>query len=292
MAWGDPRVLTSPERERLRLVVGKMQPMTKSAVAQTVDEVLATVVAPTLKQRGFRRQGRHWWLSTPDVVKVVTALGSRFNTPNDAMFTLEMGFSYVGLGQAAPTRWEAVHCAHRCRIGDVTSTGADLWWRFDIADLAQVARVTTEVERVWGQDGLPFVDACSDPNALRDWGVRTGKLGLELADLGLLLGDRVSAEGAVDAYLSDVRSYDPGEPSQHHPYPQTLLLGPYSVVVPYLRRLGRQLPEADRRRVVDAFAAARDAAAEGRYRQSPGRNAELVRELAREVDVDVSDTIP
>jgi hypothetical protein len=71
-----------------------------------------------------------------------------------------------------------------------------------------------------------------------------------------------------------------------------LLLGPYSVVVPYLRRLGRQLPEADRRRVVDAFAAARDAAAEGRYGEAPGRNAELVRELAREVDVDVSDIVP
>ena len=262
--------------------------MTKPPGTQAVDAALAAVLVPTLKQRGFRRQRRHWWLATPEVVKVVTAHSSMLNSATDTMFTLEMGFSYVGLGQAAPDQWHAAYCPFWCRIGDVSGDGTDLWWRFDATDPADVERVTSELTRVWEHDGLPFLDACTDPRALLDRFVRSGKLTLELADLSLRLGDRAPAEQAVSEYLASLRSYDPGQPSQYNRHPETRLLGPYSAAAPYLRRLGEQLPAEDRQRVVDAFAVARAAAAEGEFGVAPGRNAELLQELARDVGVDAS----
>lgn len=262
--------------------------MAKSPSTEAVDAAIAAVVAPTLKQRGFRRQRRHWWLATPEVVKVVTVLSHRLNTATDTMFTIELGFSYPGLGEAAPQRWEAAYCAHCHRIGQVSGDGTDLWWRFDAINPSEVGRTTASVREVWERDGLPFLDGCTDPRALLDRFVRSGKLTLELADLSLRLGDREPAELAVGEYLDHLRGYDPGKPSPYNRHPETHLLGPYSVVTPLVRRLGQQLPAPHRQRVVDAFATARVAAAEGDYVVAPGRNTELLRELAREVGVDAS----
>lgn len=204
------------------------------------------------------------------------------------MFTIEMGFGYPGHGEPVPEKWQVAYCPHQHRIGEVSGNGVDLWWELDATVPADVERVTTAVGRAWERDGLPFLDACTDPRALVEHGARSGKLTLELADLSLLLGERGPAERAVHEYLDSLRSYDPGQPSPYNRYPETHLLGPYAVAASYLRKLGEQLPDGDRRRVVDAFGVARRAAAEGEYGVASSRNAALLRELARELGEDAS----
>ena len=264
--------------------------MTTSLGAQAVDEAVTGVVAPTLRERGFRRTGVHWWhVTEPDgTARVVTVLSHRLYTVASTMVTLELGFAYPALGDPVPERWQAAYCTHRHRIGDVSGDGTDLWWDLDATDPASVARTTADLRRAWSQDGAPFVDEAVDPAALVDRMVRARRVTLEIGDLALRLGDPTPLRQAVGDYLTSLRHHHPGERSTYQPFPRQSLVVPYAVAAHHLDSLGGRLDGVDRERAVAALDSARRAAT--RHGLAPGilMRTGLVRSLAEHVEADAS----
>ena len=267
--------------------------MAQSPGSQAVDDAVTRVVAPPLRERGFRRAGLHWWHVTgPEghggTVRVVSVLTHRLTTSAGTLLTLELGFAYPGLGEPAPERHDAAYCAHRHRIGDVSGDGTDLWWDLDTTDPSSLARTTGDLHRAWSQDAVPFVDGAVDPAALVDRMVRARRITLEIGDLALRLGDPTPLRQAVTDHLTSLRHHHPGERSTYQPFPEQSLVVPYAVAAGHLDRLGDRLDGADRERALAALTSARRAAARDALAPGIVMRADLVRSLAEHVGADVS----
>lgn len=221
--------------------------MARSLIAAAVDEVAVRALGPSLSERGFRRRGRTWSRQSEAVAALVTVLSHRYNSGVTGLFTVEVGVSYLGLGEAAPHPRSAAACAHWCRIGTVTGTGVDLWWQIDdVTDPGELARVTAQVREVWQQEGLALVDALDDPHAYlallstpRPYG-----RGVRLAEIDLLvrLGDTEAATLEVQRELDQLLERSRRPPTAADPHPLPRLLPRYAWLLPRLTAVGMQLP--------------------------------------------------
>ena len=185
--------------------------MGRTEADAAVDEILARAVAAALRARGFRRRRRTWRGDAPGVAQVVTGYGSRLNRRTDMMLTLEIGISYLGLGEPDPQRRSAADCGHWHRIGDLTDRGTDLWWRFDATDPAQVSAAAQGMRGVWDRFGEPFLDLSTDPSAYLAWLVASGHTSRHGFDLALALGQHDTATNLINA---DWRSCAPSTPAR------------------------------------------------------------------------------
>lgn len=257
--------------------------MGRSTVDSVIDGMLAVAIAPAMRARGFRRRRRTWRSDDRGLAQVVTCYSSRLNRATDMMLTLEIGLSYLGLGEPDPQRRSAAHCAHWHRIGDLTDQGNDLWWRFDATDPGQVSATGQDMRGVWDRFGEPFLDLSTDPTDYLAWLVSSGHTGRHGFDLALALGQHDTARTLIDSDLAQLRTVDPGTPSPADPYPWAHLLPAYAWTADALRRLGDPLPDQDRERARRALAEARAAHQAGH----PGpAQSDLVDQLAHDLDTD------
>jgi hypothetical protein len=233
--------------------------MGRSEADAAVDEILDAAVAATLRARGFRRRRRTWRGDGPGLVQVVTGYNSRFSRTADMMLTLEIGISYLGLGEPDPQRRSAANCGHWHRIGELTDQGTDLWWRFDATNPDQVSAAAQDMRSVWDRFGEPFLDRSTDPTAYLAWLVTSGHTSRHGFDLALALGQHDTAATLIEADLAELRALDLGEPSPADPYPWAHLVPVYAWACEALRRLGQPLPDVDRDRARRALEAARAA---------------------------------
>ena len=257
--------------------------MGRTEADAAVDEILARAVAAALRARGFRRRRRTWRGEAPGVAQVVTGYGSRLNRRTDMMLTLEIGISYLGLGEPDPQRRSAADCGHWHRIGDLAEQGTDLWWRFDATDPAQVSAAAQGMRGVWDRFGEPFLDLSTDPSAYLAWLVASGHTSRHGFDLALVLGQHDTAATLINADLAQLRTIDPEEPSPDDPYPWAHLLGVYAWAAEALRRLGQPLPDVDRDRATRALEAARAAQHAG---HPLGPRPDLIDQLAHTLHAD------
>jgi hypothetical protein len=251
--------------------------MGRSVAGSAVDEILNVAVAGALRARGFRRRRRTWRSTTPGLVQVVTGYSSRLNRATDMMLTLEIGISYLGLGEPDPEARTAAHCRHLHRIGDLTDQGTDLWWRFDATNPDQVSAAAQDLRSVWDRYGEPFLELSTDPSSYLAWLVARGRTGRQGFDLALALGQHATAATLVEADLAALRAVDPGEPSPTDPYPLANLLPAYAWASDKLRKLGQPWPDTDRDRATLVLEAAR-AAQHARHPIAP--RPDLVEQLA------------
>lgn len=257
--------------------------MSRSTVDSAIDGILAVAVAPALRARGFHRRRRTWRGDGPGLVQVVTGYNSRLSRAADMMLTLEIGISYLGLGEPDPQRRSAAHCAHWHRVGELTDQGNDLWWRFDATDPGQTSAAALDMRDVWDRFGEPFLDLSTDPVRYLSWLVRAGHTGRRGFDLALALAQHDTARALVEADLAELRTVDPGQPSPADPYPWAHLLPAYAWAAAALRQLGEPLPEADRDRARRALDAARAALRAGHHHAA---RPDLVDRMTRDLDDD------
>ncbi len=265
----------------------------RPAISEAIASAVASVVAPSLRQRGYRKVRHHWWRDTDAARQAVTVQSSMSNSVASGGFTVEFGFSYPTIGEPRPTEAGAWHCRHRVRIGRLLPQPHDRWWQYDdAADLRERARNEDDFSRAWHTYGLPFLDRMDRPVAFLDYLLgdpATLPVGSEAVELAESLGDQPRLDRALDAWLADLRSDRLlPENAELNPHPFGWLAPWYAEILPHLEVAGRSLDGVDLVRARDAVRETVLALAEGHQWETYmhwGRAESLVR-LGDAVGVD------
>jgi hypothetical protein len=192
--------------------------VTKAPIALAVDGVVAAMV-PALRAASFRKKTRGWWKETADTFSAVQIQTDWGNHGVVGKFTVEIGFSYLSLGEPHPQQRTAWCCQHRFRLSQIVFAGASTsvvmrglagppsWWRFEHADDAdEVAAVTADYLQTWETYGLPFLLRGEDPRTVRDQLAQAGfgaRL-VEAAKLSLAFGDEDEAGRLITQFLESL----------------------------------------------------------------------------------------
>jgi hypothetical protein len=142
-----------------------------SATTGAVDRVVREVIAPELKDAGFRRSGRVWTHASDVAHRGLTVQRSRHNDSNGGGFTLNLRLAFPAAGDAPfvtpHTRASDVEAATAPgwhRIGELMSVGRDHWW--EVADPERPGVVDSFVQgfaRAWDDEIRPIVEAAEVP---------------------------------------------------------------------------------------------------------------------------------
>jgi hypothetical protein len=93
--------------------------------------MVASVVAPELRVRGFRKRRNAFSRPTSDGWTVIDFQASQFGTRDDVSFTINLGVSFAEL-QATDEGPPSLGRAHmRQRIGRLLDGSRDRWWPLD-----------------------------------------------------------------------------------------------------------------------------------------------------------------
>lgn len=241
---------------------------TKAEITDAIDEVISTVLVPTLKDAGFRKTRRHWSHSTEEVARAVSVGSSLRNIGARGSFGISFGVSYIGLGEPRPKGPDSHYCQHRESFGHILPNPRDADWRFeDASDPAERSDMVARVWEKWREYGVPFLATMADPVSYLTWLVDrsvAGSRGLEALDLALALGDERTANLVLDGYLWVLRTNRLAPDDwQGNPYPLGWLTPFYVRVRPHLAALGRGLEDADRDRAVETLGESLRALANG-----------------------------
>lgn len=227
----------------------------KAPITDAVEQAVRSVLVPTLKERGFRKQRHHWWGDTDATHRAVTVQSSQYNSVANGRFTIEIGVSYPCVGEDRPNKPGALYCRHRERIGFLLQDPHDLWWSYeDACDPAERLKNEDSLREVWSTAGLPFLDRVEDPTEYMEYLLRepaAGPPGIEAIELAQGLGSQAYLDGAIDGYLTDLRS-DRHVHTYQNPFPVGDLAVFYAELLPHLHAAGRSLTGDDLERAHEA----------------------------------------
>lgn len=147
-------------------------------VRERYDEMVASVVGPELRSRGFRRRRNTFSRATSGGWMLIDFQASQFGTLGDVSFTINLGLSFAEL-QAADEGPPSLGRAHiRQRIGRLLDGGRDVWWSLDSG--SDFTAVAAEVNNAVIQAAIPWLErraaladllatADADPEFIERW---------------------------------------------------------------------------------------------------------------------------
>ncbi len=126
--------------------------------------VLRGPLARTLRSHQFRRRGSVFLSRRAEVVWIVDIQKSQWNDAGQLEFTVNGGVYVPGivsgyLGRPEPRAPSLGHCCVSVRIGMLTASRLDRWWRLALSDLPGEIdeRLAAEVSSVIESTLLPFL---------------------------------------------------------------------------------------------------------------------------------------
>ncbi len=170
--------------------------------AELIDAVIKQHIAPLLKDVGFTKNGRTWYLDRTDVVAVINLQANRWNQLGDAQFFFNFANWYPGLEDLLGTR----PCENRKPKSDQWMVSYSFhpsnsqWWR--IQDWPDVDAAGAAIAADLADRGLPRLLDRMDPVARLKLLVTTNRQ-MELAvALGLSVGRERVAEAFAEGRSS------------------------------------------------------------------------------------------
>ncbi|MEZ5134870.1 MAG: DUF4304 domain-containing protein [Acidimicrobiales bacterium] len=269
----------------------------KAPITDAVEQVVRSVLVPTLKERGFRKQRHHWWGDTDATHRAVTVQSSQYNSVANGRFTIEIGVSYPCVGEDRPNKPGALYCRHRERIGFLLQEPHDLWWSYeDARDPVERLKNEDSLREVWSTAGLPFLDRVEDPTEYMEYLLRepaAGPPGIEAIELAQGLGSQAYLDRAIDGYLTDLRS-DHHVHTYQNPFSVGDLAVYYAELLPHLHAAGRSLTGDDLERAHEAVTETVKALEAGHqhYRYRHHNRAGLLNELGDLLGIETSPGAP
>lgn len=224
----------------------------RAPITVAIDDVVRDVIAPPLKDLGFRKDRGNWLHGADGAVRGVTVQRPRIgNAGVQGRFTIGLGVSYPSLGEDTPSRGGADGCRHYVRLGTLLPAHPpDLWWEYrDAADPADRQAVSASVAQAFRDYGLPYLVGSADPAWLVRYRLDNNATGLETVELAAATGDAAARGNAVDLYLSYLR----GAPPTWGAYPLAGIARSYSRITVHLRALKRDFEPEDRARASAAL---------------------------------------
>lgn len=104
----------------------------KPPTAAAIDRIITTSAAPLFKDAGYRKRGRSFDADHEGMFRVASFQASRWNTPETAQFTLNLGITIRGFHEAYspkpfPSNPASAVLVTSIRIGLLRSN-RDQWW--------------------------------------------------------------------------------------------------------------------------------------------------------------------
>src|SRR4051812_17715076 len=138
----------------------------RSPAGRVADALARSVIAPSLRERGFARRGNRWTHEADGWFRHVDLQKSTGTWKTWGKFTLNLSF---GLPSEL---WRPFGGGFR--VGRLLPIGRDYWWEVvDADDAAQVDALAVRFSADWGEFILPFLDAAASREDLLEFVPRT-----------------------------------------------------------------------------------------------------------------------
>lgn len=120
------------------------------------DELISTVIAPGLRERGFRKRRNAFFRQLDSGWTLIDFQASQFGTLEDVSFTINLGVSFVELHGADEGPPSLTRAHVRQRIGAVLDRGEDVWW--ELHPTSDGVAVAWEVRDALDRAAIPWLD--------------------------------------------------------------------------------------------------------------------------------------
>ncbi len=161
-----------------------------------VDDVIRMGLHPTLKNAGYTKQGRTFYRGD-DPVRVVNVQSNRWNTADEAKFTINLGLFFPAVSLVSPPsppfkgKPKEYDCTLRTRIGKLIPPYQDRWWT--ISPASEIVVISDDLVDAWNRYGAEWMERCSQLPAAREEAIKWGHKMLPAA-ISLALGEGAKAE--------------------------------------------------------------------------------------------------
>ena len=187
-----------------------------SETSKALDTIARLALAPTLKERGFRKAGRTWRRpgAVTGSVHVVNLQGSAWNDGIEGQCTLNAGVYFESLAESlsvgrvtgAPTEPD---CHVRIRPAMLRPGGRDTWFAFRADDARTLEAAGVGLDLLFREQAEPWLLRCSTLLGAKDELVRRGQR-WQAAAASLELGDRIAAAALLKEALAKApKTYAP-----------------------------------------------------------------------------------
>lgn len=131
-----------------------------SATSVKIDQIVRSVLHPTLKREGFRKSARTFRRVIANCTQIVNIQGSWTNYADQGQFTINLGVYFpeaARLDGTFPVKEHPLEsdCLIRERIGFLMPAHRDYWWMLDVTtDVDWVAQDITDNWIIYGKPWL------------------------------------------------------------------------------------------------------------------------------------------
>jgi hypothetical protein len=137
--------------------------------------ILANSLAARLKQYGFTKQGSAWIRTSGRILHVVDVQHSRWSDAKELSFTLNCGVYVPGVtsrfrNMREPHRPKPTDCCITARVGMLTESKLDVWWKVSEDDTPDAdVETTKEIILIIERTILPFFDRFLEEKVVADF---------------------------------------------------------------------------------------------------------------------------
>lgn len=136
-----------------------------AVVKEQLDALVRDYVAPVMKECGFKKAGRTWFLDEDFVVRFIQLQASAWNMDDSIRFTLNLGAWYPAVDETPPPanrQRPPFRCTACARIGELMpGPEFDPWW--DLVEQGGVDVVGPQVVAAIRELALPWLERVSRP---------------------------------------------------------------------------------------------------------------------------------
>lgn len=135
------------------------------------DDMIKKYLTSALKEKGFKKHHFVWNKKLDDIVHVVDVQKSRWSSPGEISFTINVGVWIkqnwaICWGDDFPKVIKEVDCFPRFRIGKLLhGESLDEWWKIREDNIEQVG---SEVKSVIQNKCFPFFEKCHSLNQISE----------------------------------------------------------------------------------------------------------------------------
>jgi len=134
-----------------------------------IQTILQRHLTPFLKEKGFRKKGRHFWRIEGDIIDLIDLQSSQFNDAWQSKFTINLGVGWQSIQQviSGPCALELPPkaCIFQHRLTPDMQKKADHWWY--VRSDTDAGRLARELLSMLESKGFAWMESRRDREIVR-----------------------------------------------------------------------------------------------------------------------------
>ncbi len=186
-----------------------------SEIGRSIDQVINSGLAERLKQQGYKKNARIFYIRTAEYTKIIQVRPGRLNLPRKGPFEIMLAVDFPDVAQVLEKpRLQKLRLPERCIIWSSISRLAfdhehhkgDAWYKIDLDLPTDLSALAQKVVEDWESYGHPWINRVTNTEeAAKE--LSRYNLHIMAAAIYLAKGDRERALEQVKA-MKDKTSWD------------------------------------------------------------------------------------